>query len=127
MGRTGPFTCFKEGCSTAMSPRRPLSEMARACPLGVWALLLGLAGLLAWCAGDPAQAAAWFQSPASPLRPGSLAGPPGLLPAPGRAVQASFWVAGLALATVVGVALLLHWTWGPSPTSEEEGRGEGAP
>lgn len=87
--------------------------------------LLSLAVLLAGRAGDPAQAAAWFQSPVSPLRPGPLAGPSGLLSVPGRAVQASFWAAGLALAAVVGVALLLHWTWGPSPTSGEEGHREG--
>ena len=110
-----------------MSPCHSFSGWARSRSLGLWALLFILSGLFGWCAGDPAQTAAWFQSPASPLRPGSLAGPPSLLPAPGRAVvQASFWAAGLVLVAVVGVALLLHWTGGPSSTLGE-GHGEDAP
>lgn len=109
-----------------MSPCHSVSGWARSRTLGLWALLLIVSGLFGWCAGDPAGAAAWFQSPASPLRPGSLAGPPGLLPAPGRAVQASFWAAGLVLLAVVGVALLLHWGWGP-PSTPEEGHDGDAP
>ncbi len=106
-----------------MSSRRSLPELARASLFfGTCAAFLILAGLLTWWAGDPVRAAAWFQSPVSPLRPGPPAGPSGLLSLPGRAVQASFWAAGLALAAVVGVALLLHWAWGPAPSGEEEHR-----
>lgn len=110
-----------------MSPRRSLPELTRACHLEPWAALLILAVLLAWRAGDPTEAAAWFQSPVSPLRLGSLAGPSGLLSVSGHAVRASFWAAGLALAAVVGVALLLRWTWGPPSASREEGSDEGTP
>lgn len=103
-----------------MSSRQ--SRLWTACarrPEALLSLLLGLAMCLTWCAGDPTEAAAWFQSPASPLQPAAPASPAGLLAVPPRAVGASFWAAGLALVAVLGIAVLLRWFW-LQPGEEEQ-------
>ncbi|MBC7224411.1 MAG: hypothetical protein H5T59_09100 [Anaerolineae bacterium] len=105
-----------------MSQRQPYLWTAHVRRPEALLSLLGLAAFCSWCAGDPAEAAAWFQSPASPLRPAAPASPAGLLMVPPRAVAASFWAAALALVAVLGIAVLLRWFWLP-PGEEERDAG----